>query len=179
MILSNGRPVDAASDLDGLKIRVPEIPVYVAAFQGLNANATPLPWGDVYSALQTGVVEGVEGPPAAIRTAGFAEVSEYMARTNHIMNDINFLMNLDRFSSLSAEHQEAMRAAADEAVDGWLREEMRRQYDIAYAALSETLETNDEPDVESFREAMAQVWDDFTAEAGPRAEAWIAQAQDN
>ncbi|MEQ9812281.1 MAG: TRAP transporter substrate-binding protein [Azospirillaceae bacterium] len=179
VILSNGRPVNEAADIDGLKIRVPEIPVYVAAFAALNANATPLPWGDVYTALQTGVVEGVEGPPAAIQTAGFAEVSEYMARTNHIMNDLNLLMNLDRFNALTPEVQEIIRTSAHEAVDVWLREVMRENYDVAYQALAEMLEENDNPDVESFRQAMLPVWEDFIADAGPQAEAWINATQSN
>jgi TRAP-type transport system periplasmic protein len=179
VIMTSTRPVNSASDLSGLKIRVPEIPVYVSAFAALNANATPLPWGDVYSALQTGVVEGVEGPAAAIEVAGFQEVSKYMARTNHIMNDVNFLMNLDRFNGLSPEHQQALRDAAEQAFDVDMREVMRVNEDVAYDALAEVLETVDSPDVESFRAAMAPVFDEFIATAGPKAEAWIATAQGN
>jgi len=179
VILSNGRPVNEAADLDGLKIRVPEIPIYVNTFAALNANATPLPWGDVYTALQTGVVEGVEGPPAAIRTAGFAEVADYMARTNHIMTDLNILMNLDRFNSLSDSQQAAIREAAHEAFELWFREEIQTSENEAYEELTGLMEANNDPDMESFREAMAPVWDDFIAEAGPRAAEWIERAQAN
>ena len=179
VIMTTGRPVAAAADMEGLKLRVPEIPVYVAAFGALRTNATPLPWGDVYSALQTGVVEGVEGPPAAIQTAGFHEVSSYMARTNHIMNDLNLLMNLDRFNALTEAQQQILRDAANQSVHVELREVMRTNEDVAYAALSEAVEANDSPDVDSFRAAMLPVYDDFVATAGPRAAEWIARAQAN
>ena len=177
VIMTTNRPVASAADMEGLRIRVPEIPVYVAAFAALRTNATPLPWGDVYSALQTGVVEGVEGPAAAIQTAGFHEVSSYMSRTNHIMNDLNLLMNLDRFNALSAEHQQIIRDAAHLSIEVELRAVMRDNEDVAYDALSESVAANDTPDVDSFRAAMLPVYDDFIATAGPQAAEWIARVQ--
>ena len=179
VIMTSKQPVHAASDLKGVKIRVPEIPVYVSAFAALGANATPLPWGDVYSALQTGVVEGVEGPAAAIETAAFQEVSKYMARTNHIMNDLNLLVNLDKFNSLTPEQQQILRDSAKEAVTDGLRGVMRTNEDTAYADLSKVVEADDTPDVASFREAMKPVYDEFIASAGPKAAEWIAAAQGN
>ena len=177
IIMTSKKPVHAASDVAGLKIRVPEIPVYVSAFAALHANATPLPWGDVYSALQTGVVEGVEGPSAAIQTAGFQEVSKYMSRTNHIMNDLNLLMNLDKFNGLTPEQQQILRDAAKEAVVDGLRPVMETNEDIAYDAMAKIIEADNTPDVESFRAAMAPVYDEFVATAGPKAAEWIAVAQ--
>lgn len=177
VILSTDRKVTSAEDLKGLKIRVPEIPIYVSAFAALDANATPLPWGDVYSALQTGVVEGVEGPPAAILTSNLQEVTSYMARTNHIMTDLNLLMNLDKFNSLKPEYQRILRDAAKEAVNNGLREALRQGEDDAYATLAEALEETDAPDTDSFRAAMAPVYQQFVKEAGPQAAAWIAAAK--
>lgn len=177
IILTTNKPIDSAADLAGVKIRVPEIPVYVSAFGALRANATPLPWGDVYSALQTGVVDAVEGPSGAIRTAAFQEVTKYLARTNHILNDTNFLMNLDRFNALTPEQQQAVREAADKAFNEDMREMIREEEERSYAALAEVLEANDNPDVASFRDAMAPVFEEFVATAGDQAAAWIAVAQ--
>jgi tripartite ATP-independent transporter DctP family solute receptor len=177
VIMTTKKPIHAAGDLAGVKIRVPEIPVYVSAFAALKANATPLPWGDVYSALQTGVVDGVEGPSAAIQTAAFQEVSKYMSRTNHIMNDLNLLMNLDKFNSLTAEQQQILRDSAKEAVVNELRPVMKTNEDVAYDAMAKIVEADNTPDVESFRAAMAPVYDEFIATAGPKAAEWIAAAQ--
>lgn len=177
VIVTTKKPVHAAADLAGLKIRVPEIPVYVSAFSALHANATPLPWGDVYSALQTGVVEGVEGPAQAIVTAGFAEVAGTLSRTNHIMSDFNLLMNLDKFNSLKPEYQQAIREAAHEAGDVWLRKEMRATEESSYQTLAAVLEEDNTPDVATFRDAMSPVYDEFLAGPGGDARAWIEAVQ--
>lgn len=174
VIVTTSRAIDRAEDLKGLKIRVPEIPLFVTTFGGLGANATPLPWGDVYSALQTGVVEGVEGPSNAINVAHFQEVATYITRTNHMMLDLNILMNLDKFQSLSEAHQAILREAAHQAFDVDLRAVMQTQDDVAYRALAEALEENAAPDMTSFREAMAPVYDEFIAGSDARAAAWIA-----
>jgi TRAP-type transport system periplasmic protein len=176
VILSSKHAVNSAADMKGMKIRVPEIPIYVSAFSALHANGTPLPWGDVYSAIQTGVVDGVEGPPAAIQTSAIQEVTKYMARTNHIMTDINLLMNLDKFNSLKPEQQQILRDAARDAINGGLREELRKGEDEAYLQLAEALEENNEPDVQSFRDAMAPVYDEFI-KANPDAAGWIEAAE--
>lgn len=176
VILSATRPINSAADLDGFKIRVPEIPIYVSAFAALNANATPLPWGDVYSGLQTGLVEGVEGPPSSIEAAKFQEVSTHMAKTNHIMLDLNLLMNLDRFNALTPEQQDILRQAGTRAASK-LRQLKREGYDGAYQNLAEVLEENDTPDVASFRDAMAPVYDEFVTSAGDQAAKWIEAVQ--
>lgn len=176
-VILSQKPVEAASDLKGVKIRVPEIPLYVSAFAALEANATPLPWGDVYSALQTGVVDAVEGPPAAILTSALQEVVSDMSRTNHIMTDLNLLMNLDRFNGLDPEWQAVLREAAHEAVDLYLRDLMREDEARSYDALAASLDTVEAPDVTTFQAAMEPVYAQFAAEAGPQAEAWIAAAR--
>ncbi len=177
IILSSKAEISSAADLRGMKIRVPEIPIYVSAFGALHANATPLPWGDVYSALQTGVVDAVEGPSGAIRTAAFQEVTNDLARTNHILNDTNFLMNLDRFNALTPDQQQILREAGDKAFNVDMREAIRLEEEQSYTALSSVLTANDSPDVASFREAMGPVFEEFLATAGDKAAAWIAVAQ--
>lgn len=179
VILSRTKPVHAAGDMRGLKIRVPEIPLYVSAFGALHANATPLPWGDVYSALQTGVVDAVEGPPAAILTSALQEVVQHMTRTNHIMTDLNLLMNLDRFNALTPEQQQIVREAAREAVNGGLRDLLAADEERSYQALAEVLETDETPDIDSFRTAMEPVYAEFIGSAGGNAAAWVAAAQGN
>jgi tripartite ATP-independent transporter DctP family solute receptor len=179
VILSRNSAVNSAEDMRGLKIRVPEIPLYVSAFGALHSNATPLPWGDVYSALQSGVVDAVEGPPAAIVTSALQEVVEHMTRTNHIMTDLNLLMNLDRFNGLSLEHQQIIRESAKEVVNLGLRGLLAADEGRSYEVLSAALQTNETPDVGSFRGAMSPVYAEFIAGAGEDAAAWVSAAQDN
>jgi tripartite ATP-independent transporter DctP family solute receptor len=173
VLVTTKKPVLSAADIEGMKVRVPEIPVYVSAFAALKTNVTPLPWGDIYSALQTGVVDAAEGASAVVLTSRLNEVAKYLARTNHIMTDNYLLMNLDRFNGLSDEHKAAIKRAAQVATDR-LRILSEESDGEAFEQLAAELELAQPLDVDSFREAMAPVYDEFTAENGERAAAWIA-----
>lgn len=173
VVVTTSRAVPSATKMEGLKMRVPEIPVYVSAFAALGTNVTPLPWGDIYSALQTGVVDGAEGASAVILTSRLNEVTNHLARTNHIMTDNYLLINLDRFSGLAEAHQSAIREAAVQAI-GRLRTLSEEADASAFETLAAELELAEPLDIESFREAMLPVYDDFVAENGQRAADWIA-----
>jgi tripartite ATP-independent transporter DctP family solute receptor len=165
VILTTKVPVNNAESLKGVKLRVPEIPVYVATFRALQANPTPIPWGDVYTALQTGVVEGVEAPPIALYTIKLQEVTKYASLTNHIMQDYNLVMNAKKFDALPPATQEIFRKAGSDAA-AWLRsqrEDNDREY---WTKLAETLKVNAHPDMTSFREKVKPVWEDFIKQTG-------------
>ncbi len=165
VILTTKVPVNNAEGLEGVKLRVPEIPVYVATFRALKTNATPIPWGDVYTALQTGVVEGVEAPPIALYTIKLQEVTKYASKTNHIMQDFNLLMNGKKFAALPPAQQEVIiKAGADAST--WLagqREDNDNQY---WGLLAKALTANASPDTTSFRAKVKPVWDDFIKQTG-------------
>lgn len=165
VILTTDKMVNSAEDLRGMKIRIPEIPVYVATFRALHVNATPIPWADVYTALQSGVVEGVEAPPSALYLIKHHEVTDFVAPTNHILLEQNFIINSNKMASLPPEQQEIIREAATEAVN-WLREQ-RRTIEADYLEkLKEDLTISDNFDAESFRENMQPVWEEFTGKTG-------------
>lgn len=83
-ITSSAHPVKAASDLSGFKIRVPVSALWVSCFQSLGASPTSLSFSEVYSALQTKVVDGQENPLAIIQAANLFEVQKYCSLTNHM-----------------------------------------------------------------------------------------------
>ena len=174
MVFTRNKPVSSVADIQGLKFRVPTIPLFVDTFKALGTNATPIPWGDLYSALQTGVVDGMEAPPDAFLSMNFQEVAKYGARTNHIMGDFNLIMNAAKFNSLSANHQTAIRQAAKTHTTDGLRQTMRSAGDEAFAKLEGMMtEMNSSPDADSFRNLVAPVWDSFVAKV-PAAKPWIA-----
>ncbi len=82
--LTANKPVKTPADMEGMKLRVPEIPSWVAAWSGTGANPTPVSWSEVFSALQTGVVDGQENPCFAIRSAKLYEVQDYLIMTQHL-----------------------------------------------------------------------------------------------
>lgn len=100
-ITSSGHPIQAVSDLSGFKIRVPVSALWVSCFQALGASPTGLPFSEVYSALQTKVVDGQENPLAIIAAANLFEVQKYCSLTNHMWDGWWYLWAPGAWDSLS------------------------------------------------------------------------------
>lgn len=111
------KPVESLADFKGLKLRVPEVPIFVDMFTTLGCNATPLPAGDVYTALQTGMIEGVELPVSSIVGGKINEVVKYETVTNHVSGAMVVLINEGYYQSLTGEQQQMLLAAVKEASD--------------------------------------------------------------
>jgi TRAP-type transport system periplasmic protein len=89
-ITTRTKPIETPADLKGFKIRLPVAPYLIALFQYLGASPTPINFGEVYSALQTGVVDGQENPLVLIDTAKLYEVQKYCSLTNHVWAGIHY-----------------------------------------------------------------------------------------
>lgn len=109
------REIRTPKDMAGLKIRTMENPAHVAMMKGLGANPTPVSWTEVYSALQSGVVDGMENPPGLFYIMKFYEQQKYLSVVKHLYSVHTVMINEKFFSGLSKEHQdlvvEAGRAA--------------------------------------------------------------------
>lgn len=176
VIATRDRAVSEPSDLQGIRIRVPEVPIFVSAFRSVGANPTPMAWGEVYTAIQTGVIDAVENPAEGLAVGGMQEVTGHLSRTYHIMTDVNLFANNDLLAGLTEEQQEIVRTAAATAVDEFnakTREAAAGYWD----QLAERLETVDEPNRAAFQEAMAPVWEEFTAATGEAGQGWIDRVQ--
>lgn len=114
-VLTVKKPVNNVVDLTGLKIRVPEIPMFVAAFKALGATPTPIAYADVYMALQQGVVDGMENPIDLIRAMKFYEVCKYLTAVSWA-NAVNVLIvNEAVFQRLTPEQKEIIVQAGKES----------------------------------------------------------------
>jgi TRAP-type transport system periplasmic protein len=89
-ITMKSKPINTPDDLKGVKIRLPVAPYLIALFQALGASPTPINFGEVYSALQTGLVDGQENPLILIDTAKLYEVQKYCSLTNHVWAGIHY-----------------------------------------------------------------------------------------
>lgn len=103
--LMTAAPVHSVDDLKGLKIRVPNNTIQIKGFETLGATPTPMPLGDVYTALQQGTIDGVENPAAALLGLGFAEVAKYLIIDQHVFNTTLWLCGSDWFNTLTEEQQ--------------------------------------------------------------------------
>ena len=116
-IFTRGKPINNKNDLEGLKIRVPESNLYVNTFKMLGAAPTPIAWGEVYTALDTGVVDGLENVPESVLSASLDEVTTYINLTNHISGPTTFSISNKVFTKLTPEQQNILLEAAHDASD--------------------------------------------------------------
>jgi TRAP-type transport system periplasmic protein len=105
-ITSKAKPIEKPEDLKGFKIRLPVAPLFIALFKHLGASPTPINFGEVYSALQTGLVDGQENPLILIDTAKLYEVQKYCAMTNHIWVALHCSFNNAAWKRLPKDLQE-------------------------------------------------------------------------
>jgi len=111
-ITNNVRPVKTPEDMKGLKIRVQESKIWIEFMKRLGAIATPIPFGELYTALQQKVVDGQENPIATIYSMKFYEVQKYLSLTRHTYEPAIVIANPKWFNSLEAKHQAIVKEAA-------------------------------------------------------------------
>lgn len=112
---NNVRPIRTPEDLAGVKIRTPADPITVEIFQALGANPTPLPFSELYIALQQGVVDGQENPLMNIYSSKLHEVQKFISLTGHKYESTPLLASKALFDKLSTADQQAILDAAKEA----------------------------------------------------------------
>jgi len=164
---NNIRPIRVPEDMKGLKIRVMEQPIYIAMMKALGANPTPMAFGELFTALQKGVVDGQENPAAHIYTKRFFEVQKYISLTEHTYSAEPLVVSMITWNKLTPEQQTIIQEAAEEARD-WQRQlaiDLENGYwdKIRESGKSEIIT---DVDKEAFREATAPVWKDFEDQVG-------------
>ena len=113
-ITNNERPINTPEDLDGLKLRTPKGAWRVKMFQSYGANPTPMAFSEVFTALQTGVIDGQENPYAQIHSAKFQEVQDYLSITGHVYTPAYVVVSDKHFGDLPEDIQEILEQTARE-----------------------------------------------------------------
>ena len=114
-VTNSKRAVTKAEDLDGLKIRVIPNPVFLETFRTFKANPVPMPFAELYGALEAKAVDGQENPYAVILSNKFYEVQKYVSATNHVYAANIVLVSKKFWDQLSPAEQKMMHEAADES----------------------------------------------------------------
>ena len=168
--LSNNRhPVTTVDDIAGLKIRVVQSPIYIDLFNALGANAVPMPFTELYTALETGAIDGQENPAPSILTAKLNEVQDYMTLTNHTYNPQIVMVSGKFWDQLNEDEKKLLQEAALEARD-YQRQVSREQAGKAVEELkAEGMEVNELPpeEVAKLREKAQPVTDKYAQEVDP------------
>jgi tripartite ATP-independent transporter DctP family solute receptor len=114
-VTNSAHPVKTVADLKGLRLRVVQAPIYIDLFTALGVNPQPMPFGEVYNALEQKVVDGEENPVSVIKSAKFFEVQKYLTFTRHTYNPQIVLISKKTWDGLDPEEQKLIQDALDEA----------------------------------------------------------------
>jgi tripartite ATP-independent transporter DctP family solute receptor len=166
-VTNSKRLIKTADDIAGLKIRVIQSPIYIETFNALGANAVPMPFPEVYTALEQKTIDGQENPYTVIAANKINEVQKYLAATRHIYNPQSMFISKKTWDRLNKDEQDVLLAAAKEA-QVYQRKVSRDAQDVALANLKKTMEFSELPPAEiaKIRTKLKPVIDKFSANVG-------------
>lgn len=156
-------PVEEVSDFKGCKLRAMESDVVIDCIEALGAAATPIAWGEVYTSIQTNVVEGLEAAPTSLYTSKFYEVADKLIMTDHINLGVTLLMNEQFFQSMPEEYQQVILDVMREIADEQQQNTVSQQEEAVEQLKAEGV-TVIEIDKEACQEACMTTWDKYAAE---------------
>ncbi len=167
-VTNSKRPIARADDIAGLKIRVIQSPIYIDLFAALGANATPMPFPELYPALDQKAVDGQENPNTVILSSKFAEVQKHITQTRHIYNPQALIVSKKTWDSLGADEKKLIAEAATEAT-AFQRQVSRGAADSALESLRKAGMTVTElspAETAKLRDKVKPVIDKYTASVG-------------
>jgi tripartite ATP-independent transporter DctP family solute receptor len=168
-ITSAKRPINKMEDISGLKVRVIQIPIFIDTFSALGANPVPLPFPELYTALETGTVDGQENPFASIETSKFYEVQKYAATTGHVYNPLVAIFSKKVWDKLSEDERRIVQEAATEAglyERKVSREANEKSMQTLRAEGMQITELSSE-EIDRMRQKVKPVTDKYTQSIGP------------
>lgn len=163
---NNRGPILVPADVEGLKMRTNTSAVLNDAFALLGANPQPLPITELYTALETGVVDAQEHPINVTHSYRFDEVQDYLSLTEHAYSALVIVMNLDRFNSLTEEQQQVIQQAAADATNFQRDLSIEKEQQFLDDLEERGMEINTDVDKAAFQEAIQPVWEAYIAEYG-------------
>ncbi|WP_339283519.1 TRAP transporter substrate-binding protein [Oceanobacillus sp. FSL K6-3682] len=154
--LTTNKLVESPEDLRGQKIRVPNIEASVEGWKAMGASPTPMNFGEVYSSLQTGVIDAQENPIEFTASARIQEVQNYLVMTDHVFGYVQLLMSDKTFEELTEAESEAVLEAAEEARN-YQNDLVFQEEEAAIQAMLDADVEIIEVDQEPFREAVQDI----------------------
>ena len=169
--ITTNKPIEKAADLAGLKLRVPGAPALVSLFTALGASPVSMQFGEVYTSLQTKIVDGQENPLSVIDAGKFYEVQKYCAITNHVWDGYHICANAASWNRLPNDIK-AIVAKAFNDVALLERDDLAKLDRSLQAELEKKGVTFTRPDLASFRDKLraAGFYKEWQGKIGP--EAW-------
>lgn len=165
-MLNKKRPIRTLADMQGLKMRGPN-PVYVEMFKAFGSSGTTTDWSEIYNAIQTGVIDGMEASPDMIYSMKFHEQAKYLSKTYHIAACLYYMIRKDWFDSLPPDLQSIVVEASREAAAYQNQLDLEDQSKSMEQLVQEGVIVNEVEDLEAFKAVQAQFKERYIREKGP------------
>lgn len=168
-MLNKKRPIFKVADLKGLKMRGPN-PMYIGMFNALGASGTTVTWTEVYTALQSGVVDGMEASPALIYAMKFQEQAKILSKTYHIGANFYLMTGKKWFDGLPKDLQKVFIEATEEASKYAFDMEMELERQAMDKLVAEGVKVNEVDDLNEFRKKLIAFREKYVKDKGPEFE---------
>lgn len=165
-ITNSRKPIKTPADVVGLKIRTNNSAALNQMFAILKANPQPLPVSELYTALETGVVEAQEHPINITHSFRYDEVQKYLSLTQHSYSMLIIVMNLKKYNGLTPEQQKVISEVAAEATAYQRKLSIEKEAGILADLKKRGMEINDDVDKAAFQKAVMSTWDSFIKKFG-------------
>jgi tripartite ATP-independent transporter DctP family solute receptor len=166
-MINNVRPVVEPADVQGVKYRVMQNPLFIDMFTSLGGAAIPMAWGETFTAVQQGTIDGLEGTVGIAAAGKLFDVSKFLSLTNHTYSVGELMMSKRYFDQLTESQQELVREAGIEAVKAQRQLNEENTKTLLAELRSQGLQVNDIKDPLAFREAVKPLHEKYRDRIGP------------
>jgi len=165
-MVNNVRPVEKPADVQGVKFRVMQNPMYISMFSSLGGNAVPMAWGEMFPALQQGAIDGLEAPLAILDGNKLADMTKFLSLTNHTYSGGGILMSKRVFDRLPADLQKVVMDAGKAASKAQRTAMAAEDGKLVGSLQGKGMKVNKVADTTAFRATMTPVYDKARAQVG-------------
>ncbi|SPJ25338.1 TRAP transporter substrate-binding protein [Palleronia abyssalis] len=160
------RPVASPDDMDGMRIRVMENPVYIDTFRELGANAIPMAWTEALTAMQQDTIDGQENPVGVVHSFKLDETQDYMTMTRHSYAPAIFVMGLPVWNQFSGEAQQVLMDSAQDAAEYERAHNAEMEEQQMDELRERGMEIDMNPDLDAFKAQIQPVYEQYGEEFG-------------
>ncbi len=165
-MLNNVKPVRVPADVQGVKYRSLENPLYIATYKAIGSNPTPMAWSECFTGIQQKTIDGLDLPIASIYTFKYHEITKYLSLTGHFYSPLIISVSKPVWGKLTPEEQAIMKQAAKKAGD----DERKFLAEIEEKFMKEIekggMKINKDVDISAFQKAVAPVYETYRSKIG-------------
>lgn len=165
-MINNVRPITRPEDVRGIKFRVLQSPIFIEMYRSLGGNAVPMAWGETFTAVQQGAIDGLEIPLGVIDQNKYYEVTKYLSLTGHIYSMNGLLISKRSYDRMPAEMKTAVNEAAAAAVRIERQTIGALAADLVRSLAGHGMQVNEVPDKATFRRAVLPMYENFRGQIG-------------